>query len=163
VDDLIEEGFFLTFSDPSGSSMMVVIEEDEKTCYAYLLEGEEIVGNVWLYNRREASVTPEWELPNAKQYIPFSNPRSHINHEGPAVSTSDHVCVYWNGNVAAVYLNGKNLHAILHRGDFPGKCIYAAAAGPLAKPYESPRASSEEFGCGWEDLESFRTNLDFED
>jgi hypothetical protein len=130
------EGFFLQFDIEAPNEPRVIIDEDEKTCYAYLLIGGEIVGAVWLYNRYEAPEVPEWELPNAKEHIPFANARAYINHEGPAVDEGSRVIVLWGPAGAAVYLNGKDLHAIVGVGDFPGRCRYAAKDAFIARAFE---------------------------
>jgi hypothetical protein len=126
-------GYFLQFDAEPETRLRVIVEEDAKTCYAYLLRDDEIVGDVWLYNCQQAPTVPEWELPDAKQYIPFANPRSFINQEGPAVRDGSLVRVLCGRGEAAVYLNGNNLHAIVGIGDFPGRCAYAAKDGPLAR------------------------------
>jgi hypothetical protein len=130
------EGFFLQFDAEPPAEARVIIEEDAKTCYAYVIKGKDIVGDVWLYNRYEAPEVPEWDLPNAKELMPFANPKAFINHEGPAVHDDSRVIVLWGPGGAGVYLNGKDLHAIVGVGDFPGRCRYAAKDGPLARAFE---------------------------
>ena len=43
----------------------VVIEDDGRVAYAYLLHDDEIVGDVWLYNHGPAPAEPEWRSPDA--------------------------------------------------------------------------------------------------
>jgi len=52
----------------------VVIEDDGKVAYAYLLNKDEIVSDVWLYNQRQTPEQPEW---TEKSRMPFLNPRNY--------------------------------------------------------------------------------------
>ncbi len=112
----------------------VVIEDDGRVAYAYLRCGEEIVADVWLYNRCAAPQEPEWK---DRSRLPFANPVgfSKENEIGPIRSDAD-VNVQWDDGTARVYLHGR-LWAILRRGEKPGCCLLATKSGPLAKPLEN--------------------------
>ncbi|KKO89048.1 hypothetical protein AAW12_23070 [Sphingobacterium sp. Ag1] len=49
----------------------VLIEDDDKVCYAYLLIESKIVGDIWLYNSVPTPSDPEW---HKKENLPFLNP-----------------------------------------------------------------------------------------
>ena len=58
----------------SDGKCAVVIEDDERVGYAYLIDSRgEICGDVWLYNRCPAPAEPEWNDPgNDPSDAPFA-------------------------------------------------------------------------------------------
>ena len=53
----------------------VIFDDDGRVAYAYLLAPDEhIVSDVWLYNRCESPLQPEWP---DQEKIPFANPASY--------------------------------------------------------------------------------------
>ncbi|WP_312524538.1 hypothetical protein [Sphingobacterium multivorum] len=53
----------------------VLIEDDDKVCYAYLLNEERIVGDIWLYNSVPTPSEPEW---HKRDNLPFLNPAAFV-------------------------------------------------------------------------------------
>ena len=53
------------------------IEDDGRVAYAYLREGEDVIGDVWLYNVNEAPQTSFW-LP---EDMPFLNPKEYLSKD----------------------------------------------------------------------------------
>lgn len=49
--------YFKQFFCSTEPEYSVVIEDDDKVCYAYLYFNKEIIGDVWLYNNVESPVT----------------------------------------------------------------------------------------------------------
>ena len=63
------------FSSVDGAHA-VVIEDDGRVAYAYLLDADgKICGDVWLYNRGPAPKEPEW---TDREKAPFANPEAFI-------------------------------------------------------------------------------------
>ena len=136
------DGFMGKFASPDGRQA-VIIEDDGKVCYAYLLDGAgTICGDVWLYNRRAAPVEPEWHDP---RNAPFANPASFVDQNvifsPPA--TIDDITIDWGeesgASTARVFLF-QRLFAILMDGAKPGWALLAGRDGPLANVLKTPPA-----------------------
>lgn len=120
----------------------VVIEDDDKAAYAYLLNNGAIVSDVWLYNVAPGSTIPGWET---DEEMPFVNPIEYSLPFTPPLSESEMVIVEWKTDkhesvVAAIYLRNE-LHALLKEGMEPGWCRCARKDGPLAKTFEGRDSS----------------------
>jgi hypothetical protein len=113
----------------------VVVEDDERVAYAYLLREGRIVTHVWLYNHGPTPVEPEWR---DRSKMPFMNPKGYaVGGIVRPIASDDEVHVEWNERDAviddvSVYIRGEPI-AKLSPGAKPGWCIYAAKDGPLAK------------------------------
>ncbi|WP_379554155.1 hypothetical protein [Qipengyuania sp. DGS5-3] len=114
----------------------LIFEDDGRTAYAYMLSGDDIVSDVWLYNVCTAPIEPEW---HDRSKMPFANPKDFVleEHFEPVTEIAD-VTVEWDidcdRNLAAVlYLSGKK-HAYLYAGGKPGKCRLAIKPSPVALP-----------------------------
>jgi hypothetical protein len=118
--------------DLSGHS--AVFEDDGRVAYAYLLDGDEIVADVWLYNCVAAPEQPEWRDPSK---APFLNPRGFASTEQfPPVADESEVAFSWSheteGQTALRLFIRGDYHARLVHGSKPGWCKLAARNGPLA-------------------------------
>jgi hypothetical protein len=117
---------------------VVVIEDDDRVCYAYLLSEENIVGDVWLYNRLPAPSKPEWRDPSK---APFANPSGFTTEEDAFfISDERNVNVKWvkHGETleqVELFLDNRLL-AVLAPGAKPGWCRNAKKSGPLARVLE---------------------------
>ena len=116
----------------------VVIEDDGKVAYAYLLKNKKIIGDVWLYNRCKAPAKPEWKNP---ELMPFANPGDFVKEiEGVTCppESDKSFDIEWKFNInhefeyVYIYLD-KQIFAKISIGDKPGYCILAKRDGPLAK------------------------------
>jgi hypothetical protein len=115
----------------------VIIEDDGRVAYAYLLEGDDIISDVWLYNRCNTPDTPPWNSEGAE--MPFANP-SGFALETRFVPPSEpaEISVVWEGedkchSLSARVLIREELHAILRKDVKPGRCRLAGKDGPVAK------------------------------
>ncbi|HEY7171596.1 MAG TPA: hypothetical protein VH417_12170 [Vicinamibacterales bacterium] len=120
----------LAFHD-EGQRYSVVLEEDREVAYAYLRDGHEIVGDVWLYNVGPAPAEPEWGDP---EKMPFRNPAAFVRPGAlaPLAEPARWSCTF-EGSEARVYCDG-SLVARIVPGAKPGWSVLAAKAGPLALP-----------------------------
>lgn len=116
----------------------LVIEDDGKVAYAYLLKDNKIVGDVWLYNRCKTPEKPEWKNP---KLMPFANPVDFVKEiEGITCPPESDMSfdIKWKFNMnqevecACIYLD-KQIFGKISIGDRPGYCILAKKDGPLAK------------------------------
>lgn len=111
-----------------------MIEDDGRVAYLYLLVNGKVVGDVWLYNRSEAS-----DKQLSKLDMPFPNPRKFVRDGGVLgfePSPSDFVAEWITEEMR---LEGvklrirEKLFAIVRIGDKPGFSFLAERDGPLAK------------------------------
>ena len=120
------------------SNYSIVFEDNGRVAYAYLLDNfDNIVGDVWLYNRCTTPLEPEWKNPDK---MPFANSSEYVKNEhfDPVKNTED-VSVRWKYDddkvQAKIYIHDR-LFAILTEGSKPGKSLLANKNGPLAKVLE---------------------------
>lgn len=131
-------GFLTEFCDPV-SGLRLVIEDDGRVCYGYLISSEGIIGDVWLYNRVAAPSQPEWDNPAR---APFANPaklsKTILPYAVP--NSSDAFDVHWKYDegiaIARIYID-YILAGILAPEDKPGQSAAAYADGPLARVIEA--------------------------
>ena len=119
----------LRFDEPAGSRA-VVLDDDGRVALAYLLNGEDIVGDVW----SRAPEAVDWK---DRSQVPFLNPRSLCASEDvPRLSRHSSVRCAWFEN--GVEVTDGTLMARLEHGAKPGWSRLALRAGPLAKPLRKP-------------------------
>jgi hypothetical protein len=119
--------------DAPTSNLAVVLEDDGKVAYAYLLRDEKIVGDVWLYNVAPTPEDVDW---TDRAQLPFLNPRRFCQ-EGffPRLTADAAVSCEWQENSVDVALNEEVVARIMV-GEKPGRSKLAAGHGPLARPLE---------------------------
>lgn len=125
----------IQFFSKEDTRFSVILEDDDKVCYLYLLQNEDIVGDVWLYNKAMLPKEVDWKT----QELPFLNPGEFTLKNDKLFPIEDfaEISVDWqfqneNLDYASVFLSGINI-AILKLGSKPGWSIGAAKDGPLAK------------------------------
>lgn len=127
-------GVFRTETSP-GFGLSVAFEDDGRVAYAYLIDSSnQIIADVWLYNRVPAPLAPEWHDRSA---APFLNPARYVRtqaHPIPARDASD-VSFRWlevpeHGVVVEIILRG-DLIGRIWPGARPGWSA-SACSGPLA-------------------------------
>ncbi|WP_341832464.1 hypothetical protein AACH28_05600 [Sphingobacterium thalpophilum] len=110
----------------------VLIEDDDKVCYAYLLNEERIVGDIWLYNSVPTPRESEW---HKKENLPFLNPAKFVKENLQPFDAISPVVVTWDfgkETVANIFLASR-LIAKLTVGSFPGWSSLVTKDGPLAQ------------------------------
>lgn len=112
-----------------------MFEDDGRVAYAYLCQMDDIVADVWLYNRGEPPTEPEWR---DRDKPPFANPKGFASPESFApVADESEVTFYWshssgsNPLILSVCIRGE-LIANLTPTSKPGWCKLAIKDGPLA-------------------------------
>lgn len=124
----------LEFISPTGEYKLT-FDDDGKVAYAYLKKGDEIVGDVWLYNRCSTPEEPEWR---DRTKIPFANSKAYMMKGGRLRRqiSADDVQVNWEYEdgrpVAYVYIL-EDLYGVVGAGDKPGYARFATRDSRLAK------------------------------
>lgn len=115
----------------------VKIEDDGRVAYAYLMYGDDVTGDVWLYNQGPAPATSFW-YPEDK---PFLNPAEYLPGEAfvwPVTTRADIRCEWTetgDGIIEVDILIHGNFIAQLTPGAKPGWSVLVAKDGPLALVY----------------------------
>lgn len=129
-DSRRSDGVLLRFDEP-GTARALVLEDDGRVAYAYLLEHEDVVGDVWLYNVNDAPVSEDW---HSQSEMPFLNPMSYCSDEKASrLAMGSSITCVWCDEGVDVTIDGTFM-ARLCRGTKPGWSRYAIRPGPLAKP-----------------------------
>lgn len=130
--------FYYQFISDHCSQYSIIIEEDGKVCYAYLLFEKNIIGDVWLYNQEPTPTDVPWR---SKENMPFLNPMGFAKetNEIPTIEDESEVRIEWkflNGECsfgqADILVRGK-LVAVLKENSKPGWSLNAKNDGPLAR------------------------------
>ncbi|MFD0751216.1 hypothetical protein ACFQZS_13780 [Mucilaginibacter calamicampi] len=116
----------------------VRIEDNSRVAYAYLYEGEDIVGDVWLYNQIEPPQTSFW-LP---EDMPFLNPKEYLLPDAaikPITDESQIRCEWTESKddgliEVGLYIRDKFIASVAV-GAKPGWSVLVAKDGPLAYVY----------------------------
>jgi hypothetical protein len=118
------------------STAQLVIEDDGRTGYAYLLRDRKIVSDVWLYNRAPTPEKAAWESP---EQSPLINPRpfARAEHLFSLPNRKFDLSIGWrragDGSLEAeIRLRGQII-AKLIEDEKPGASLMAAKDGPLAR------------------------------
>jgi hypothetical protein len=129
-------GFLRNDKDPE-SGCSVDVEDDGRVCYAYFLSPDgEIVGDVWLYNRCEAPIEPEW---TDRTKTPYANPRGYAQNQPSFQLPQDEndVVIRWWRNEQGIRLADVLVRDLLigrlGAAQKPGWARAAIRDGPLAK------------------------------
>lgn len=114
-----------------GGSRSVLLEDDGRVPYAYLLEGDRIVGDVWLYNVGEDPVNADWD---DRTKMLFRIPAEYCTAEAsPRLTPDSAIVCHWSEAGVSISLGGIRW-AVLKAGSKPGWSRKARIVGPLAKP-----------------------------
>lgn len=115
----------------------VRITDDGRVAYAYLMQGEDEVGDVWLYNQAEAPKISFWN----DEDKPFLNPQEYLGKGAniKPISNADDVRCEWletsEGLIEVdILIRGKFI-AQLSPGAKPGMSVLVIKDGPLALVY----------------------------
>ncbi|MGG5824055.1 hypothetical protein [Falsiroseomonas sp. HW251] len=125
------DGIFASFRNPDTA---IVFEDDGRVAYAYWIGTDgRANGDVWLYNRLNTPVAPEWK---DRSKAPFPNPlayaRTTLVFTLPEAAAD--VGVVWSadGKEARVVIGGVTA-GVLEAGAKPGRAAMAAKDGPMAR------------------------------
>lgn len=125
---------FRAESDPE-TGFSVEFEDNGRVAYGYILDcSQEIVGDVWLYNRCTTPTVPEWTSPDL---LPFANPQAFVDEtQVPLLPRSEQEITFiWRAGDPVevdILLRGRLLGR-LRPGAKPGWAVAAGKDGPLAK------------------------------
>ncbi|MBD1392432.1 hypothetical protein [Mucilaginibacter glaciei] len=115
----------------------VKIVDDGRVAYAYFTQGDDAVGDVWLYNQAEAPKVSFWNPAD----IPFLNPVEYLNKDAKIapINAADEVRCEWletsDGIIEVdILIRGKFI-AQLSPGAKPGFSVLVVKDGPLALIY----------------------------
>ena len=130
--------FFLQAKCHFDSYYSVIIEDNGRVAYAYLMEGEDCIGDVWLYNQQEAPKDSDWD----KQELPYLNPAEYLNKDTRISPIKDKGEIYleWAESLSdgtievSIYLKEKFIAQII-TGSKPGWSTLVIKDGPLAQVY----------------------------
>lgn len=127
---------FLEFHPPYPSDHTLVIEEDDRVAFAYLLQHHTIVADVWLYNQRPALHQPIWEA--SQGGLPPVNPPKYLRTDTPGLNADLVQAAHaeWQPDTGKVTLHFPNGHRVqLAPGWKPGYSTLVATDGPLARKW----------------------------
>lgn len=114
------------------------IVDDGRVAYAYLLEGEDVIGDVWLYNRQQAPAVSFWQ----PEDMPFLNPAEYLAENAsikPIQQESD-LRTEWTESKddgvieVGIYVRDKFIASVA-AGSKPGWSVLVIKDGPLAYIY----------------------------
>lgn len=125
------EDVLLRFDDKLGHRS-VVLEDDGRVAYAYLLNGDsEIVGDAWLYNVGDDPEEVSWQ---DRSSMPFQNPAKYcVADRPPRLRPDSRIACTWTEQGVTVSVEGIEW-VRLEVGCRPGWSLLARIPGPLAKP-----------------------------
>lgn len=133
------EEFYHQFICQDRKEYSLIIEDDARVCYAYLLIGEEIIGDVWLYNKTKTPTTVDW---SNREEMPFLNPKKYVDESRKIlpILSEDEIELHWqfkgNDLVDVDLFVRKKFVAKMRPGSKPGWSIAVVEDGPLAKRME---------------------------
>ncbi len=114
--------------------MAVVVEDDNRVAYAYLIKDEQIVSDVWLYNVAPTPTNVQWEDDEAT--MPFLNPAKYCKPEPmPRLTSQSAVLCRWFDEAVDLFVDGI-VWAHLKNGARPAWSRWALRKGPLAQPID---------------------------
>lgn len=127
--------YFDQFFNQKNPSFSIVIEDDDKVCYAYLYHNHKIVGDVWIYNSVETVDIVDWRN---KEDLPFANPNNFVKINIMPFNQSSQINVSWGVDNNIVFAEIYLVDALLVRlkeGACPGWSTLVKEDDPLALIY----------------------------
>jgi hypothetical protein len=130
--------FFLQVHCELDHHYSVIIEDDGRVAYAYLYDGEDIIGDVWLYNQQQAPAISFWR----EEDMPFLNPTEYLAKDAAIkpIQEESEVRCEWTESLndglieVGISIRGKFIASIAS-GSKPGWSVLVAKDGPLAYVY----------------------------
>lgn len=114
------------------------IVDDGRVAYAYLLEGEDVIGDVWLYNQQQAPAISFWQ----PEDMPFLNPMEYLSENASVkpIQQESEIRTEWTESKddglieVGIYIRDKFIASVA-AGSKPGWSVLVAKDGPLALVY----------------------------
>lgn len=130
--------FYFQFFCEFDRHYSLILEDDGRVAYAYLLEGEDIIGDVWLYNQQEPPQTSFWR----EEDMPFLNPKEYLSKDAAfkPIQEESEIRIEWTESKddglieAGIYIRDKFIASVM-AGSKPGWSVLVAKDGPLAYVY----------------------------
>jgi hypothetical protein len=130
--------FYKQYVCPYDKHYSLIIEDDGRVSYAYLLKDRDIISDVWLYNQQESPDNTNW---TNRDEMPFLNPKEYL-YEGksiPPIESDSDVKLDWKYGdelyVVNVFIREERI-AVLKPDLRPGFSIMVREDGPLAKKWD---------------------------
>ena len=130
--------FYKQYFCPFNDIYSLIVEDDGKVSYAYLLKERDVISDVWLYNQQKNPNKTDW---SNRDDMPFLNPQEYILEDAimclPIKEDSD-VDLEWKCNDEAIEVKvyvRKELIAILRPYLFPAFSLLVCKDSPLAKKW----------------------------
>ena len=127
-------------SDSGDGKTTLVLEDNGRVCYCYLLENGEIRSDLWLYNRDKTPDQIPWKSGESPPYL---NPIEYAKKNQLIPSGINQISIDWIRNksdvTAHIYI-GDILIGVISSDTKPGFAKFAAKNGPLANVL--PRGNS---------------------
>lgn len=134
--------FYKQYFSSENQSYSIVIEDNGRVAYAYLLEGNRIVSDVWLYNH---AIPPEKSNWSNKKEMPFLNPKEFLfnDKEISPINDESEVKIEWLRELDTMFVHVyiRNILFVVLRPDlFPGYSTLVTKNGPLARVFTAGSA-----------------------
>jgi len=126
--------FYKQFFCEMNQNYSLIIEDDGRVAYAYLLFCEEIIGDLWLYNQENTPILSDWSDPDS---MPFLNPQEFVLKNIAPILSEDNLSVGWKEIKdeefeVLIYIHGELIGKIKPEAN-PGFSTLVTKDGPLAK------------------------------
>ncbi|NCD67911.1 hypothetical protein [Mucilaginibacter agri] len=130
--------FFLKIVCLENERYSVIVEDDGRVAYAYLLDKEEIIGDIWLYNQSPTPLETEWVLDEEN---PFLNPQEFIKENIPPLIEGYENDINLNWKLSYDKESLEEVEVIIRNrlivklfpGSCPGYSNFVIKDGPLGK------------------------------
>jgi hypothetical protein len=130
--------FLLQIACEFDESYSVLIEDDGRVAYAYLLEHGDVIGDVWLYNQATAPDNTNW----LDQTTPYLNPAEYLAKGASIapITQASQLRGEWtaspnDGSIeVGIYIRDRFIASIAS-GSKPGWSVLVVKDGPLALVY----------------------------
>ena len=123
------------WSDAGDHLTSALFEDDGRVAYCYVIEDDNIVSDVWVYNRTKTPTTKPWK---EGEEPPYLNPEEYALEMSELPGSMSDVHIEWENQdgakpIALVHVSG-TLFARVSAAEKPGHARLARKEGPLAKP-----------------------------
>ena len=132
---MVMSRFYSQFVCSNNPEFSIIIEDDGKVAYAYMINDNKIIADVWLYNCKAAPTVTKWD----KNKMPFLNPMEFLDTSRHAtrIRKAEDVSIDWknindNKLIEATISVNNGVLAKLLPGARPGWSAIVSKDGPLA-------------------------------